>query len=613
MNNHNRLQRLERPWSETDEGIEKNRSLPESWSSFNEEKSLDVMQKLANHRSFDALFQKELAALEAELQNKVRSLNEHQSKLDRMEEELLEITDKQKQLDVSDEGEELSEKKILLAKRSQEQLQEILKRKQSLSLNLKRSLPASSEERSSLSEEMLSTSDIKSFQDSCKRKLKLATALSLINQDVPSSIDTVETFHTAAADSPQFPGLENQNGTKETKPVELSSNGSSSDTDLDFQTSTNEIQLFGPEIDDSTLSISTATTAAIGQIDKNSLRSDSRQECSTDCDLTEDEKYLDADDLLLDENEEMKIINQRIVRQRLLITKCMQSGSPSNEELNRQIDILQDLRKQQIELEISLLDQKRGVRGEMEKNQELKGIDIEMKDGGEFANLDGMRNHSHGSVSNASTTMDSIMFQSRLSVPNEEEAARLIAAKVTPSRGYSSVYLTSLNRGDRLSSPYALTITRSLPSLITNENLGENVIDRIISVPSYVVRGAGTSSHYEYEVRVIAQDDSWTLLRRYRRFRELYTTMRQKYGSKVTAIRFPPRQVFARYEVIARQRRKKLEEYLRKLIQVCSEIPDCEALYKYNGNLANIDKQSLLEFSSFFRKGTFESSKFGTS
>lgn len=82
---------------------------------------------------------------------------------------------------------------------------------------------------------------------------------------------------------------------------------------------------------------------------------------------------------------------------------------------------------------------------------------------------------------------------------------------------------------------------------------------------------------------------------------------------QVTAIRFPPRQVFARYEVIARQRRKKLEEYLRKLIQVCSEIPDCEALYKFNGNLGNIDKQSLLEFSSFFRKGTFESSKFGTS
>ena len=55
----------------------------------------------------------------------------------------------------------------------------------------------------------------------------------------------------------------------------------------------------------------------------------------------------------------------------------------------------------------------------------------------------------------------------------------------------------------------------------------------IVSVPSYVIRGSGTFSHYEYEVRVTVRDDSWTLLRRYRRFRELYVSMKQKYGSKV--------------------------------------------------------------------------------
>ena len=83
-------------------------------------------------------------------------------------------------------------------------------------------------------------------------------------------------------------------------------------------------------------------------------------------------------------------------------------------------------------------------------------------------------------------------------------------------------------------SPYTLTIARSLPSLIGNQINSENIINIIISVPSYVIRGAGTSSHYEYEVRVVVVDDSWTLLRRYRRFRELYSSMRQKYGSKVT-------------------------------------------------------------------------------
>lgn len=95
-------------------------------------------------------------------------------------------------------------------------------------------------------------------------------------------------------------------------------------------------------------------------------------------------------------------------------------------------------------------------------------------------------------------------------------------------------YLQSQNRTDRLTSPYALTITRSLPSLIANDCDSENVINMIISVPSYIIRGAGTSSHYEFEVRVVANDDSWTLLRRYRRFRELYVSMRQKYGTKVS-------------------------------------------------------------------------------
>ena len=338
------------------------------------------------------------------------------------------------------EGEELSEKKILLAKRSQEQLQEILRRKQSLSLNLKRSLPASLEDRSSCSEDMVSTSDIKSFQDACNRKLKLATALSLINQDLPNSIDTSDTFHTAAADSPPFIGLEHQNGTGKKIPETL--DDESSDADLDFQTSTNEIQIFGQDIDDAT-SNSTATTAAMGQTEKSSLHSEGHndsEKCSIECDL-EDDKYLDADDSLLDENEDMKTINQRIVRQRLLVMKCMESSSPSNEELNRQIDILQDLRKQQIELEVSLLEQRRKSRGSKDKNLE-EGYIEEMKAGSEFCNFDEKSINSHANMSNASTTIDSNMFKGKRSITDEDDVSRLIAAKVPSSRGYSSVYLT---------------------------------------------------------------------------------------------------------------------------------------------------------------------------
>ena len=69
--------------------------------------------------------------------------------------------------------------------------------------------------------------------------------------------------------------------------------------------------------------------------------------------------------------------------------------------------------------------------------------------------------------------------------------------------------------------------------MVGSDGNNENVINMMISVPSYIIRGAGTASHYEYEVRIVVQDDSWTLLRRYRRFRELYNSMRQKYDSKV--------------------------------------------------------------------------------
>jgi len=55
----------------------------------------------------------------------------------------------------------------------------------------------------------------------------------------------------------------------------------------------------------------------------------------------------------------------------------------------------------------------------------------------------------------------------------------------------------------------------------------------VIHIPGYVVRGAGSQTHYEYEVRVNVNGESWSLLRRYRRFRDLHLSMRGKYGAPV--------------------------------------------------------------------------------
>ncbi|XP_076283674.1 kinesin-like protein 98A isoform X2 [Lasioglossum baleicum] len=601
--------------TQTDDGAGSDGSLPESWSSLNDDKCVDAVRDLVNHHK------KELAALETELQNKVKSLNEHQSKVDKMEEELMEIAKKQKHLfNLELEGDGITEKKLLLAKRSQEQLQEILRRKQSLSLNLKRALPASPGNHSLCGDEVISNGD--PFQDAYNRKLQIASALSLLPQNIPSSVETADTFHTAAADSPE-PRIPFEDA--ETKESQILLDNEEKEPD-EKQSTPQEIYLENDrakllELDSKSSNASRKSSGeSITEPEKcNGSTNGEKPESKSLTNSTMEEDVLeDSLESPVHQNPAMKRLNQRIARQRMMVMRCLEANTPSKEDLNRQIAILQDLQKQQIELEVSLMEDEKKCHSQTKLQCDEDGLaaddtndHMETVESKMCGDLESTNNSA--TLLTMSTTRSPVFRYNRPNTNEEHVLSESVAPRISSGRGYSTVYLTSQNRGDRLSSPYSLTITRSLPSLIANDTDCDNVINMIVSIPSYVVRGAGTSSHYEYEVRVVAQDDSWTLLRRYRRFRELYISMRQKYGSKVAAIRFPPRQVFPRSEVVARQRRKRLEEYLRRLIQVCSELPHCEPLYKYNGNLSNIDKQSLLEFSSFFRRGTFESSKYGTS
>lgn len=520
---------------------------------------------------------------------------------------------------------------MLLAKRSQEQLQEILRRKQNLSLNLKRALPAFPGDRSLSGDEALHNGDTQSFQDGCNRKLQIASALSLLPQNVPSSIDTADTFHTAAADSPEprIPFEDFETKESQTSPSKQKEPDKQQKPSPEVHLENDRAKLCEAAESRSLLNLngksSVIDTITVKSGKCNGSTSGEKAESKSPTNsVVEDSTDIPEDSLEspVQQNPAMKRLNQRIARQRMMVMRCLEASTPSKEDLNRQIAILQDLQKQQIELEVSLLEDERKNLKQQSASQ--CGLDdrLAADDANDIAqtvetlcigrDVDSTTNSA--TLLTVATTRSPVLRNHRPNNTNgEENLSESVVPRVSSGRGYSTVYLTSQNRGDRLSSPYSLTITRSLPSLIANDADYDSVINVIVSIPSYVIRGAGTSSHYEYEVRVVAQDDSWTLLRRYRRFRELYISMRQKYGSKVAAIRFPPRQVFPRYEVVARQRRKRLEEYLRRLIQVCSELPHCEPLYKYNGNLSNIDKQSLLEFSSFFRRGTFESSKYGTS
>ncbi|XP_015184983.1 PREDICTED: kinesin-like protein KIF16B isoform X2 [Polistes dominula] len=624
-NSHERSHKLHHRWEKTDEGGGgSDGSLPESWSSLNDEKCVDAVRELVNHHK------KELAVLETELQNKMKSLNEHQNKVDKMEEELMEIAKKQKHIYNLEEGDGSTEKKVFLAKRSQEQLEEIVRRKQSLSLNLKCALPASPSEKMSSGDELVSGCELKSFQDSCNRKLQIASALSMLPQDIPSSVDTGETFHTAAGDSPE-PRLlfqeviENNRDKLEREMSDKELKKQEEEDDKEEQEEVRQEEKLQEMVNGSTNLYSNVKEEESRKL--NNIERKSSNESTSNTEINKDDNdtnsTMETDEILQDSlespiqsNPAMKRLNQRIARQRMMVMRCLESSTPSKEDLNRQISILQDLQKQQIELEVSLLEDER--KNPKSLSNEDDRLSTNSVVGDDRTQIDTKSYLDLSSTNNSATlltvaTTRSHLFRNNRPNTNEDVTSESMVSRISSGRGYSTVYLTSQNRSDRLSSPYSLTITRSLPSLIANDGDCDNVINMIISVPSYVIRGAGTYSHYEYEVRIVAQDDSWTLLRRYRTFRELYISMSKKYGCKVAGIRFPPRIFFPRNEVVARQRRKHLEEYLRRLIQVCSKLPQCKPLYKYNGNLSNIDKQSLLEFSYFFRRGTFESSKYGTS
>ncbi|XP_017143153.1 kinesin-like protein Klp98A isoform X1 [Drosophila miranda] len=154
---------------------------------------------------------------------------------------------------------------------------------------------------------------------------------------------------------------------------------------------------------------------------------------------------------------------------------------------------------------------------------------------------------------------------------------------------------------------YPPSMTRSCPSMREFPADG----DHFITIPSFVMRGAGKQTHYEYEVRIALPDGKLNILRRYSRFRELHLCMKHCYGAKISALPFPRRELFAsNSEPVAKHRRRLLELYLRRLFVVCSKIPQCP-IYEGPGG-PGLTRASLVQLSSFFKKGLFENGKHGT-
>nr|XP_028578107.1 kinesin-like protein KIF16B isoform X5 [Podarcis muralis] len=80
-----------------------------------------------------------------------------------------------------------------------------------------------------------------------------------------------------------------------------------------------------------------------------------------------------------------------------------------------------------------------------------------------------------------------------------------------------------------------------------------------ISIPRYVLCGQGMDEHCEYEIKISVLDETWTVFRRYSRFREMHQTLKLKYP-ELAMLEFPPKKLFGnKDERVIAERRNHLE------------------------------------------------------
>uniref|UniRef100_A0A3P8Y5D8 Kinesin-like protein KIF16B n=1 Tax=Esox lucius TaxID=8010 RepID=A0A3P8Y5D8_ESOLU len=135
-----------------------------------------------------------------------------------------------------------------------------------------------------------------------------------------------------------------------------------------------------------------------------------------------------------------------------------------------------------------------------------------------------------------------------------------------------------------------------------------------ISIPRYVLRGQGKDEHFEFEVKITVMDETWTVFRRYSRFREMHKTLKIKYP-ELAGLEFPPKKLFGnRDERMVAERQSHLEKYLKNFFRVMmspSSGSPLRADSDSEGSL-HLSKHTICEFSPFFKKGVFDYSSHGT-
>ncbi|XP_016417380.1 kinesin-like protein KIF16B isoform X5 [Sinocyclocheilus rhinocerous] len=132
-----------------------------------------------------------------------------------------------------------------------------------------------------------------------------------------------------------------------------------------------------------------------------------------------------------------------------------------------------------------------------------------------------------------------------------------------------------------------------------------------ISIPRYILCGQGKDEHFEFEVKITVLDETWTVFRRYSRFREMHKSLKLKYP-ELAALDFPPKKIFGnRDERMVAERRNLLEQYLRNFFRVMMS-PSSSSPLRTDEFGLHLSKHTVCSISPFFKKGVFDYSSHGT-
>uniref|UniRef100_A0A2K6SL16 Kinesin-like protein KIF16B n=1 Tax=Saimiri boliviensis boliviensis TaxID=39432 RepID=A0A2K6SL16_SAIBB len=201
--------------------------------------------------------------------------------------------------------------------------------------------------------------------------------------------------------------------------------------------------------------------------------------------------------------------------------------------------------------------------------------------------------------------------QERINAYIEEEVQRRLQDL---HRGISEGCSTSADMKDN-EKLHNGTIQRKLKyERMISRSLGANPDDLKdpikISIPRYVLCGQGKDAHFEFEVKITVLDETWTVFRRYSRFREMHKTLKLKY-TELAALEFPPKKLFGnKDERVVAERRSRLEKYLRDFFSMM--LQSATSPLHINKVGLTLSKHTICEFSPFFKKGVFDYSSHGT-